>query len=74
MVQVKVSAAKSTPLARDLPTFISFGKPVEEHTVRDLKKAITAKHPKVRPLSVPRSYHADTRDVCTGSSTPRARN
>ncbi len=47
MVQVKVSAAKPTSLARDLPTFITFDKPVEEHTVRDLKKAITAKHPKV---------------------------
>lgn len=47
MVQVKVSAAKPTSLARDLPTFITFDKPVEDHTVRDLKKAITAKHPKV---------------------------
>ncbi|EIW57495.1 trans-2-enoyl-CoA reductase (NADPH) TSC13 [Trametes versicolor FP-101664 SS1] len=49
MVQVKVSAAKPTSLARDLPTFITFDKPVEDHTVRDLKKAITAKHPKFHP-------------------------
>ncbi|KAI0635865.1 3-oxo-5-alpha-steroid 4-dehydrogenase-domain-containing protein [Trametes polyzona] len=49
MVSVKVSAAKSTPLARDLPTFITFDKPVEQHTVGDLKKAITAKNPKFHP-------------------------
>lgn len=51
MVSVKVSAAKPTALARDLPTFITFEKPVEEHTVHDLKKAITAKHPRVCTLS-----------------------
>ncbi|KAI0368621.1 hypothetical protein BV20DRAFT_968982 [Pilatotrama ljubarskyi] len=49
MVSVKVSAAKSTPLTRNLPTFITFDKPAEEHTVRDLKKAITAKNPKFHP-------------------------
>ncbi|KAI9057322.1 hypothetical protein FKP32DRAFT_1598411 [Trametes sanguinea] len=49
MVSVKVSAAKSSPLARNLPTFITFDKSTEEHTVRDLKKAITAKNPKLHP-------------------------
>ncbi|KAI0327827.1 hypothetical protein GY45DRAFT_1327140 [Cubamyces sp. BRFM 1775] len=49
MASVKVSAAKSTPLARNLPTFITFDKPMHEHTVHDLKKAITAKNPKFHP-------------------------
>ncbi|KAI0348974.1 hypothetical protein OH77DRAFT_1440681, partial [Trametes cingulata] len=49
MVSVKVSAAKSTPLTRNLPTFITFDQPAEQHTIRDLKKAITAKNPKLHP-------------------------
>ncbi|KAI0649168.1 3-oxo-5-alpha-steroid 4-dehydrogenase-domain-containing protein [Trametes meyenii] len=49
MVSVKVSAAKPSSLARDLPTFITFDKPAEEQTVRDLKKAIAAKSPKFYP-------------------------
>ncbi|KAI0833408.1 3-oxo-5-alpha-steroid 4-dehydrogenase-domain-containing protein [Trametes gibbosa] len=49
MVSIKVSATKPTSLARDLPTFIAFEKPVEEHTVHDLKKAIAAKNPRFHP-------------------------
>ncbi|TBU50459.1 3-oxo-5-alpha-steroid 4-dehydrogenase-domain-containing protein [Dichomitus squalens] len=46
MPSVQVSAAKKTPVARDLPTFVTWDKPYEDSTVLDVKKAIAAKNPK----------------------------
>ncbi|KAI0775265.1 3-oxo-5-alpha-steroid 4-dehydrogenase-domain-containing protein [Trametes elegans] len=72
MVSVKVTAAKSTPLARDLPTFITFEKSPEDHTICELKKAITAKNPKFPPSrqklalkgdSKPLADHATLKDA-----------
>ncbi|KAI0710175.1 3-oxo-5-alpha-steroid 4-dehydrogenase-domain-containing protein [Earliella scabrosa] len=46
MATIQVSAAKSTPLARNLPATLTFDKPYDALTVLDVKKAIAAKNPK----------------------------
>ena len=48
MVSVQISAAKRSPLTRNLPTSLTFDKPLDAVTVLDVKKAIAAKHSKVR--------------------------
>ncbi len=48
MATIQVSAAKATPLARNLPTSLNFDKPYDALTVSDVKTAIAAKNPKVR--------------------------
>lgn len=48
MATIQVSAAKATPLARNLPTSLTFDKPYDALTVSDVKTAIAAKNPKVR--------------------------
>lgn len=45
---LQVSAAKKTPVARNLPAALTFDKPYDTLTVLDVKKAIAAKNPKVR--------------------------
>ena len=47
MATLQVSAAKKTPLERNLPAALAFDKPYDALTVLDVKKAIAAKNPKV---------------------------
>ncbi|RPD60011.1 hypothetical protein L226DRAFT_552913 [Lentinus tigrinus ALCF2SS1-7] len=46
MATLQVSAAKKTPVARNLPAALTFDKPYDTLTVLDVKKAIAAKNPK----------------------------
>ncbi|KAI0787743.1 3-oxo-5-alpha-steroid 4-dehydrogenase-domain-containing protein [Fomes fomentarius] len=49
MTTIKVSAAKATPSARNLPTSLTFDKLYDALTVSDVKQAIAAKNPKLYP-------------------------
>ena len=62
MVSIQLAASKGSALTRNLPTSVTFDKPLDQVTVLDVKKAIAAKNAKVWHLR---------NSVCACSSLPR---